>query len=303
MSTTQTIGVGFVLPGLISLICLTLATRSDRRRPRALLGAFVFGAIPLWAYWLDLGPLWPAENWQWLVWLALLSCLLNTMATNNWTLWISYTLFVILAAWRLVPDVERLADERWYWLVIVPIVLLVSLASTILLSHRFIGSALPFYYLLATLAAAALIFSASLGKSAQLTGILAGVMAGCWLASYCSPTRALFSTLAPGWAVLYPGLLIEARLYSYSEVPLVSYVLLLCAPLTIWLTAIPPLRKMKPVWRTALTLLLLLAPIAIGLYWAGQVAIEEVTEADVPRWLLQILRRLLGKSPLTDLEE
>ena len=296
-------GVGFVLPGLISLICLAIATRSHRRRPRALLGALVIGAIPFWGYWLEFGPLWPAENWQWLVWLALLSCLINAIAGSQWILWISYIFFVVLAAWLLVPDNERHADDRWYWLVVVPIVLIVSLDSTILLSHRFVGPVLPFYYLLATLAVATLIFSANLAKMAQLTGILAGVMAGCWLASFCFPTRSLFSALAPGWAVLYPGLLIEAWLYGYSDVPLFSYILLLFAPLTIWLTALPLVRKMKSTWRTALGLLLLLGAIAVGLYWAGQAAIEDVPDTDVPRWLLQILRRLLGKSPLTDLEE
>ena len=303
MDIIHALGVGFILPGLISFFCLALATRSKRRRPRAMLGALVIGAIPFWGYWLNLGPLWPEENWQWLVWLALLSCLINTIAGSKWILWISYTLFVILAAWRLVPDFERLTDQRWYWLVVFPIVLLISLDSTILLSHRLVGPSLPFCFLLATFAAAMLIFCASLGKSAQLTGILAGVMAGCFVASFCFPTRSLLSTLAPGWAVLYPGLLIEGRLYSFSEVPLASYILLLCAPLMIWLTAIPPLRKMKPVWRTALSLLLVLAPLAVGLYWAGQVAIEDVTDAEAPRWLLQMLRRLLGKSPLTDLEE
>ena len=266
--------------------------------------ALAVAAVPLWCILLfQAGSLKPQENWEWLPWLGVLACRINATSSNKWILGILYILFALLATWLLVPEFERLAPERPYWLIAVPLMLLVSLGSSTGLSHRLAGPALPFVLLLATFAAALLAFAAAIAKFAELGLIVTGMLAGCCVASFCFPSRPLTSAIAPGWSVLYPGFLIEAKLYSYSEVPLASYILLLCAPLTIWLTAIPPLRKMKPVWRTVLTLVLLLAPIAVGLYWAGQVAIEDVTDAEAPGWLLQILRRLLGKSPLTDLEE
>jgi hypothetical protein len=294
---------GFLLPALVSFVCLAIATRANRRRPRSILGALVISAVPIWSFCLDLGPLWPAENWQRLVWLGLLACIFNVAVGHKWILWISYSLFALLAAYLLVPDFPRLAEQRGYWLVAVPLVLLIFLDSSILLSHRMVGPALPFYFLLATLAAALVIFCASLLKFALVGGILASVMAGCCLACWWYPTRSLTSAIAPGWAVIYSGLLIEAKLYTGSDVPLASFILLLCAPLTIWLTAIPAMRKMKAGWRTALGILLLLTPIAVGLYWAGQVAIEDMTDSELPGWLLRILRQLLGKPPLIDMEE
>ncbi len=245
----------------------------------------------------------PTENWQWLAWLGILACLIPVVTGNKWILGIFYSLFVLLAAWLLVPHFERLADQRWYWLTAVPLVLLISIGSSILLGQRLDGPALPCYWLLASLASALLVFCASILTFAQLGGIFAGVIAGCCVASRLFPTRSLTSAIAPGWAVVYPGLLIEAKLYTFSEVPFLSYLFLLCAPFTIWLTAIPAVRKMKSGWRIALGFLLLMTPIAVGLYWAGQVAIEDMTDNEVPGWLLQILRRLLGKPPLMNVEE
>ena len=94
--------------------------------------------------------------------------------------------------------------------------------------------------------------------------------------------------------MIYPGLLIEAKLYTFSDVPFVSYLLLLCAPLTIWLTAIPVVRKMNSGWRFALGMLLLMTPIAVGLYWAGQVAIDDMTDNELPAWVLRVLRQILA---------
>ncbi|HEV8058329.1 MAG TPA: hypothetical protein VGP68_00530 [Gemmataceae bacterium] len=295
---------GFLLPGLVSFLGLASASRLGSNRSRSGLGALAFGLIPLWYFSLGLGTsLWPAENWQWLAWLGIVACLIHVVTGNKWILGIFYSLFVVLAAWLLVPHFERLADERWYWLIAVSLVLLISLGSCMLLAQRLGGPALPCYWLLASLAAVLLVFCASILTFAQLGGIFAGVIAGCCVASWLFPTRSLTSAIAPGWAVVYPALLIEAKLYTFSEVPFLSYLLLVCAPLTIWLTALPGVRKMKSGWRFVLGFLLLMTPITVGLYWGGQVAIDDMTETEMPAWLLRILRQLLGKPPLMNVEE
>src|SRR4051794_36238571 len=119
-------GCGFFVPGLAAFLCLVGAARWDRRRPRDVLGAVVYLAVPAWCWFLQLGPWRPAESWQWLPWLGILACVINAAATHKWILWIFYSLFVLLAAWLLVPDIERLAAERTFWLVAVPLTLLVS---------------------------------------------------------------------------------------------------------------------------------------------------------------------------------
>jgi len=60
---------------------------------------------------------------------------------------------------------------------------------------------------------------------------------------------------------------------------------------------------MRAGWRTLLTGLAVIVPLAIGLYLAGQVAVEDMTEMEVPEPILSFLRRLFGKSPLTTMEE
>jgi hypothetical protein len=303
MNTIQTLGFGFLLPGLFSFACLALAARSDVRRRRDLLGALVFLPLPLWCFCLDVCPWRPAENWHWLPWLAITACLIHALPRTKWILWIFYTLFSVAAAWALVPDVERLAPERWIWLSAFPLVLLASFDSTIMLSRRLVGPAFPFYLLLCTGAAALLAFCASIASMAQAAGVLAGVVVGCCLASWRFPAKSLTSAIVPGWVVLYAGITIDARLYTWSEVPLVSFILVLLAPLMIWLTVLPPVRKMNAGRRTMLTGLLVMIPLAVGLYLAGQLAVEEVTEAEVPEPLLTFLKRLFGKSPAINMEE
>ena len=213
-SDIQAFVFGFLLPGVVSFVCLALATRTATRRPRSILGALVFSTIPCWYFSLNPGPLKITEQWHWLLWLGLFACLITVAANNKWTLWIFYSLFVLLATWLLVPNFERLADERAYWLAVYPLILIVSLDSSILLSHRLVGPFLPCSFLLATLAAALLVFCASIGTFAQLGGVLAGVIAGCCLASLCFPSKSLTSAIAPGWAVLYPGLLLSKPDYT-----------------------------------------------------------------------------------------
>ena len=269
---------GLVLPGLVSLVALTLAARFSRGWVRALTGVALFLGIVLSAVGLGLGPLRPLEAWQWIPWLALFVSLGNSARTHIAILEIFYVLISLLASRLLVPDIERLAEERWLWLFTMPVVILTSISSAVMQTRKLDGPSLPFFWLLITLAGAVLTGLASLNTFAHLGGMLMAVVAGCLVAAWIFPTRSLTSIIAPGWATFFSGLVMEAKLASFSEVSLASYMLILIAPFMIWLTAIPGVRKMKPIWRTTIGTLCVLAPLAIGLALAGQVALRDVEE-------------------------
>ncbi len=270
--------LGALLPGTASVVCLVIAGRTSQGWLRAVLGLVLFAVVLAAFLALKLGTLPPDDAWQLLPWLAVAASLINFIPANKKILKIFYILILALLGYLLVPQFERLAEERTYWLGAMMLGLFVSLATSLLIAHKLIGPALPFYWLLITVAALLLTLSASLLKFTQLGGMLVAVVAGCLIAAWLFPQRSVAQTIAPGWAVLFPGLVLEARLYTFSEVPLTSFLLVLIAPLMIWLTALPGVRKMKPIWRTTIGTICVLVPLAIGLSFAGQVALRDVEE-------------------------
>jgi hypothetical protein len=269
---------GGLIPGLVSTIGLCLAGLSSSRWARPLAGIFIFASVLAGYFVLKLGTFPPAERWELLPWLALAACLISFFELQVWLVAILYAALAVAAGIVLVPKFERLADERFYWLMVFPAVLGVTIESSVLQARKLIGPALPYYWLLITAAGTALVLFANLLKFTHMGGMLVAIMMGCLIAACFFPARALASALASGWSLFFSGLVLEARLATFSEVPLVSYVLVLVAPLMIWLTAIPGVRKMKPVWRTTIGTICVLAPLAIGLFWAGQVSLHDVEE-------------------------
>jgi MFS family permease len=274
----QPLVLGGLMPGAAGVLCLCLAGRTDRGWLRAMLGLMLFADILAGFLALRLGSLPPDDTWQLLPWFAVIASLINFLPRNINIFKIFSVLILSCLGFLLVPNFERLADERIYWLGAMIIALFISLTSSLLSAQKLTGPALPFYWLLISVGATLLTLSASLLKFTQLGGMLVAVVAGCLIAAWLYPQRGVAQTIAPGWAVLFPGLVLEARLYTFSEVPLTSFLLVLMAPLMIWLTALPGVRKMKPIWRTTIGTLGVLAPLAIGLSLAGQVALRDVEE-------------------------
>jgi hypothetical protein len=274
----QPLVLGGLLPGAASVLCLCLAGRTDRNWLRAVLGLVLFAVILAGFLALKLGSLPPDDAWELLPWFAVAASLINFLPRNIIIFKIFYILILSCLGSLLVPNFERLADERIYWLGAMIMALFISLTSALLSAQKVTGPALPFYWLLISVGATLLTLSASLLKFTQLGGMLVALVAGCLIAAWLYPQRGVAQTIAPGWAVLFPGLVLEARLYTFSEVPLISFLLVLVAPLMIWLTALPGVRKMKPIWRTTIGAICVLTPLAIGLSFAGQVALRDVEE-------------------------
>jgi hypothetical protein len=274
----QALVFGLLVPGAVSLACCWAAARRPAAPARGLAGSLIFLAVAACAFAMSLISFPPREAWQWLPWLALAMTLPSLLTGHLAILEIFYAIIAIAAAWLLVPDVERLAPQRPYWLAALPALVLASTTSAVWQARTLDGPALAFYWVLISSAAPLLVFLASLGTFAHLAGMLTASAAGAFIAGLLRRGRPINAVLAPGWASLCAGLVLEARLASFSEVPLASYLLVLLSPFMIWLTALPGLRKMKPVWRTTIGTLCVLAPLAIGLALAGQVALRDVEE-------------------------
>jgi hypothetical protein len=272
------LGLGFLLPGLICFDCLAGGARSGRPRLLPFLGILAMVPLAFFGACLELNTFAPTESWQRLPWLAAAACLLRALSPNNTINGILNTLFALGAAWLLVPDFQRLEAERPYWLGASALLLLLMLWSAGSWSTKLRGPGLPLLLFLATLAASLLAFFVSFAKLAQLGGIAAGCMAGCWLAAFFYRDQPLTSAIAPGWAVFFTGVVLGARLNTESEVPLASFALVVATPLTIWLTFLPGVRTMKPIWRLALGIALAAVPAALGLFLAGQVALANMEE-------------------------
>jgi hypothetical protein len=72
--------------------------------------------------------------------------------------------------------------------------------------------------------------------------------------------------IAPGIAVLLPGLLLGTQKETVSDVPLASFIVAALAPIAMGLTLLPPFSRISSNrWRAILISLIALIPVAIAL--------------------------------------
>ncbi len=279
-----------LLPGGVALLVLGVPVwrRPELSEPAvrrlgalALAGGFVAGYVALewppprstdfraWWAWLSTAPLPPTEPWRWLPWLAVLAGVVAALpGVPRAALWLGVA---ALAAWLLfVPGEEWEPLRQRCYLAVGGGVAALGLLMPI--ARRQPGPGLPLLLTLAALAGAVVLERSSNARLAQLAGVLTAVLTAGVLVARSLPQRPVAVGLAPGVAVLLPGLMAEGYFYTFSDVPLTSFALVAAAPLAAGLTLLPGLRALPGPARTGIRAVAVLLPLGVAVALAAQAA-------------------------------
>jgi hypothetical protein len=223
---------------------------------------------------LSLGPWTATAHWHWLPFALIAAAITGPVVCAEgvriFERSLVYWLVTTVAAWLLVPTWDDLDPSRAVYLSVftVYVVVLTSLLEP--LANRLVGPLLSLV-LWATMTAAAVVLALSgslrfaqiaLASSAALFGILLVT---------CVQREAKPKPMVGGgfvFSLMSVGLLLIGRVNSFSEVPLISYLLIPAAPLTLWLTAVGPLSRISDTKRAIVRAALPLSVLAVAVLLA-----------------------------------
>jgi len=229
-----------VVPAAVTaamLMALRWKSPSAFRRHFAASASLVSGILTGY-FWLDLGPLVPSAHWHWLPYAALATMsavVVSACCKMPW--WLRATVYLAIAlalAWLLTPTWEDLHPSRsiqiTVWAVYVTIVALLLEP----LAARIEGWLLPAILTVTCMSAAAILVLGGSLRFAEIAGCGAGALLGVTMIGTWRRDVPLLVGAALPCAVFMAGALFIGRVNSFSDVPLVSYMLIPLAPLCLW---------------------------------------------------------------------
>ena len=239
--------------GLLMLILRWLLPDAFEKRYTVVI-AFVTGFFVGYGM-LSLSPWIPTAHWHWLPWMLLAATVVGPVSCANGVArierWLLYALLALGVGWMLVPTWEDLEPARWIQLICFALYVVGWVAIMQPVERRSAGPLLP-AVLSVTLAAAAIILALSGSlRFAQIAGAGAAAMAGIFLVNCWDREPGRLSGFGLVFAILVIGSLLVGRVNSFSDVPLVSYLLVPLAPLGLWLTEAKPLGQFSS-WQRSL---------------------------------------------------
>jgi hypothetical protein len=249
MSWVDLLVRAFLIPALVSAAILWPSPRRkwvDRIAEALALAVGFFAGYFTAGHregWAPLVPTSDKDEWSWLPWLAALAGLAGLAALlplkRDWArrgmTALAVLLVAALSAWLLVPEFETLRALRPYYVGGGAAAVLLLWAVLDPLAGRQPGGRIPLLLACVAVAAAMVILLAASMKLATLAGPLAGALTGCTVVGFRYPDRDDLRGMLPGFAVLLVGLLLQGYLTrGAEEVPGVSFLLVLVAPLLLW---------------------------------------------------------------------
>jgi hypothetical protein len=228
------------VPAIVAVVVAWLWRRgtSEGWQPLGLPLAFIVGFHA--GYWLlGLGPARPESHWQWLPWLLLLTLPVGVRPLSNRSaIGARVGLTIVVAAvsgWLLVPTWEHLEPSR-----IVHLAVLTTAVVLVATALQPLTTRIPSPWLLVNLTGVLAAGAAVLGLSGnlrfgQIAGCGVAALTGLTIAARFSKGRINADGLVLPFTLLVTALMLIGRVHSFSEVPLVSYLLPPVAPLSLWL--------------------------------------------------------------------
>jgi hypothetical protein len=220
--------------------------------------------------WLPEGLPWSpgVPRWPWLLWLGLaalaVGVLIRLPQVPILIRWLAMAAAAGFAAWLLVPPdllPEDLRDKAAWPVAAFAAVVFVEWALLEHLCERSPGGGIPLGLALTFFAAATVLIYA---HTARLTDVATFLGASLFGIAVAARQQADAGAVAPGVAVLLPGLLLAGQYTTFSEVPLTSFLLVALAPLALLPTLLPPFRRWEGIRLRVLQITLILAPLVVA---------------------------------------
>jgi hypothetical protein len=207
---------------------------------------------------MDLPWHWPAA--------ALVAAAVAGSALPGWARAVLWLGVAAVAAWWVVPaalfdDAEWKPLRPWCYTVVASGVL--ALGALAPVARRQPGPLVPLLLAVTAAGAAIVLMQSGNAKLAHVTGALAAALGAVMILAAFAPNQPIAAGATPVVAVLLPGALAAGKFYSFSDVPLTSYVLAAAAPLGLAVPELPGLRSLPPRGQAALRALAVLALTAI----------------------------------------
>jgi len=246
---------GGLLPGLAAALLWYLFRRWTRGEFLRRLGhslPFVGGFHV--GYWLlSLGDASPESHWEWLPWVLLMTWAGSLPTDVRATLrLLRYSLIifaVVASAWVIVPDWEHLDPPQMHHQVTLTLSVLLLAALLEPLSQRFSGwKLLALLAVVLTSTAVILALSGSL-RFAQIAGCGVAALAGMAVTAFLDRDQPVAAGIALPYSLFVAAIMLIGKVNSFSDVPLISFVLPPLAPLALWAAVAGPSAEVKGIGR------------------------------------------------------
>jgi len=272
---------GFVVPATFAVLVASMWRRritAESGRQLGTILAFISGFHA--GYWLlGLGPVRPEAHWQWLPWLLCLTLFAGLppfSGRSAMSARLGLTVFIAaLSGWLLVPAWEHLEPSRTIHLAAFGAAVLFSATALQPLTIR-VPPVWVMASLTGSLAAGAVILAlAGSLRFAQMAGCGVAALLGMIAAARLDKGRISTDALVLPYTLLVTALMMIGRVNSFSDVPLVSYLLVTFAPLSLWLATNDRIAATGVRRCFILSLPLVLCGVAVGFALAGELTSEK----------------------------
>ncbi|UUO06803.1 hypothetical protein M4951_00480 [Blastopirellula sp. J2-11] len=267
---------GFAAPALVAAAIFWIAQRflsaeARERWPAAL--AIAAGFTISYAL-LQLGPWSPTSHWHWTPYALFLTALIGPVAAANGITLVERVLLyfaaVWIAAWFIVPTYADLEPSRTVHLIVWPLWMLAIAVPLDGLSRRMNGPWLPAIVTISLAAGMVVILLSGNAKLMQILGMGFAAMVGVTLVSLLSKEKPALLGAALPVTLLSGGYLLDARVQSFSEIPLICYLLPTLAPALLWIGLWKPLAE-RPgfsgvLLRTLLPIIACIVAVAVAIW-------------------------------------
>lgn len=269
----EIVGFGLIFPALTSFAILLLAHWLGEEQLTSRLSALAVGSGFILAYhlfpWIEWLPE-PRRSWHWLAPLALIAILLaftdsptseDSPPKPPWRLVVTATL-----SWFLVPSYPEFSKEIHRHCAVLAAGVIVSGIGISRIGQRVSGPAWPIALTLTAVTVSFVCFANGFAMLAQLTGAIAGSLAGAMVLACIYRRERIFAGLSGLMSVLLVGSLYVSWAEAIShDIPLYCYFLVAFAPLSFLLVIPESPAKPVSVARRWIGAGLVMAPLIIAI--------------------------------------
>ena len=281
--TIVDIGLGIVFPAVITLVVFVALSQSSRwlRRDAGAAGRLSDSAAPIAlgsgfeiGYWsLSIGPLVPDAHWHWLPFVVAAAVVMGVVSQfavrERLRRCLLFLVTSIMAALLLTPTWDDLEPSRAVYLTVWPAlatVIAVGLDTLFDVAPDLRSSVSPSVLVMTCAAASALLLLSGSLRFSYIAMTLMGPAVGLLASALLIRDPCPFRLSAYPVAVALCAMMLIGRVNTFSDIPLLSWLLIPFAPWGQWIVTLPAVRTLTKYKKeaAALALPLLMCIVALG---------------------------------------